>query len=91
MLFRSEFLLIVALIAVPKEIAFFTASRLSTGSAPGSPKQVGQTFLLGSSPKLVAQKQKIFVLVLSWTCTSKPIIVSYADIFIAFCVENIGI
>ncbi len=75
-----EFWLIVALIAVPKLIAFFTASRLSTGNAPGSPKQVGQTFLFGSSPKLVAQEQKIFVAVLSWTWTSSPIIVSYADI-----------
>src|SRR6266581_1402679 len=57
-----------------------TACRLSTGSAPGSPRQTGQTFVLGGAPKLVGQPQKIFVRVASWTCTSKPITGSYRAI-----------
>src|ERR1035438_7330793 len=53
-----------------------TASRLSTGSAPGRPRQTGQTLVLGDAPKLVGQPQKILVAVASWTCTSSPMTAS---------------
>jgi len=58
---------------LPKLIAFFTASIFKTGSAPGSPKQTGQTFLFASSPNDVGQEQNILVFVFNWICTSKPI------------------
>src|SRR5689334_4605419 len=48
-------------------------ARLATGSAPGSPRQTGQTWVLGSAPKPVGQPQNILVLVPSSTCTSRPI------------------
>ena len=46
-----------------------------TGSEPGSPRQVGQTWVLGGAPKVVRQPQKSFVRVWSWTCTSSPMMV----------------
>ena len=46
-------------------IASSTASRFSTGSAPGRPRQTGQTLVLGGAPKLVGQPQKILVAVAS--------------------------
>src|SRR4029077_11570480 len=52
-------------------------SRFSTGRAPGSPRQTGQTFVFGGGPKPVAQPQNIWVRVPSWTCTSSPITGSY--------------
>ena len=55
----------VAFTAAPKLIAFLTASLFSTGKAPGSARQVGQTCVFASSPKLVEQEQKILVFVLS--------------------------
>ena len=58
-------------------MASSTASRFSTGSAPGMPRQTGQTFVFGGAPKLVGQPQKIFVAVASWTCTSRPMTGSY--------------
>src|SRR5215471_1183745 len=58
-------------------MAMLTASRLSTGSAPGSPRHTGQVLELGGSPKRVEQEQKIFDLVRSCTCTSSPITASY--------------
>ena len=54
------------------------ASALGTGSAPGRPRQAGQTFVLGGSPKVVRQPQNILVRVRSCTCTSSPITVSQA-------------
>src|SRR3954468_4253543 len=48
------------------------ASALVTGSAPGSPRQVGQQCVLGSSPKLSSQEQNILVFVASWTWISRP-------------------
>ena len=69
-------LLIRALIALPKATALRTACSFSTGKAPGKARQVGQTLTFGFSPKLVAQEQKILLLVLSWVCTSKPITTS---------------
>ena len=47
--------------AMPAPMAISTASRQSTGRAPGIPRQTGQTLLFGSAPKLVGQLQKILV------------------------------
>jgi hypothetical protein len=33
---------------------------LSTGSAPGSPRHTGQTWVLGAAPNAALQPQKIF-------------------------------
>ena len=66
--------------ASPALTARSTATRFSTGSAPGRPRQTGQTLLLGCAPKLVGQPQKIFVAVASCTCTSRPITGSYLAI-----------
>ena len=49
-----------------------TATRFSTGSDPGSPRQVGQVWLFGGAPKVVSQPQNIFETVPSSTCTSRP-------------------
>ena len=57
-----------------------TARRFNTGSAPGSPRQTGQTLVLGGAPKLVGHPQKIFVAVESCTCTSSPMTGSYRPI-----------
>ena len=59
---------------IPKWIA----RSLTTGSAPGSPRQVGQVWMFGGSLNDSSQPQNIFVLVLSWTWISKPITGSYA-------------
>jgi hypothetical protein len=53
-------------------IADSTAARFTTGSAPGRPRHVGQTWVFGSAPNPVAQPQNIFVTVDSSTCTSSP-------------------
>src|SRR5215216_1223321 len=53
-----------------------TTRRFNTGRAPGKPRQVGQVFELGSSPKRVAHPQKIFDSVLSCAWISRPITVS---------------
>src|SRR5437868_8857139 len=58
-------------------MAISRARPFNTGSAPGSPKQTGQTLVLGGAPKPVAHPQKILLRVLSWTCTSNPITGSY--------------
>ncbi len=49
-----------------------TPTALTTGSAPGSPRQVGHVCELGSAPRVVAQPQNILVLVPSSTWTSRP-------------------
>ena len=49
-----------------------TALALTTGSAPGRPRQTGQTWVLGSAPNSVAQPQNILVFVPSSTWTSRP-------------------
>src|SRR5918993_352572 len=59
-------------------IADSTALTLTTGKAPGRPRQTGQTWVLGSAPNPVGQPQNIFVAVLSSTCTSSPRAGSYA-------------
>ena len=58
--------------ASPIRIVDSTATALRTGSEPGRPRQVGQTWLLGGAPKSVAQPQNILVAVPSSTCTSRP-------------------
>src|SRR5208337_1470920 len=63
--------------AIAARTANSTAFRLSTGKAPGSPRQTGQTFVFGGSPKRVEHEQKIFEAVSSWTWTSSPMTGSY--------------
>ena len=41
------------------------AARLRTGSDPGWPRQMGQTWVLGGAPNWMAQPQKSFVRVFS--------------------------
>src|ERR1700730_3998422 len=63
--------------AIAASAANSTASRFSTGKAPGRPRQTGQTLVFGGLPKRVEQEQKIFDTVRRWTCTSRPITGSY--------------
>ena len=53
---------------IPKWIA----RALTTGSAPGSPRQVGHVWMFGGSLNDSLQPQNIFVCVLSWTWISRP-------------------
>jgi hypothetical protein len=62
--------------ARPIRMVDSTAIRLTTGSEPGSPRQTGQTCVLGSAPKAVGHEQNIFELVPSSTWVSSPITVS---------------
>jgi hypothetical protein len=43
------------------------ALAFGTGSAPGMPRQIGQTFVFGSPPNSLRQPQNIFVTVFSST------------------------
>src|SRR5438067_1371869 len=56
-----------------------TARLFSTGKAPGSPRQTGQTLVFGAAPNLVEQPQNALVCVSSWTWTSRPITASYFE------------
>ena len=58
-------------------MAISTARLFTTGRVPGKPRHTGQTLVFGGSPNRVEQPQKIFVLVSSWTWTSKPMTGSY--------------
>ena len=58
-------------------VANSTARRFRTGSAPGRPRQTGQTLVFGGAPKRLAQPQKALVSVRSWTWTSSPMTGSY--------------
>src|SRR6478735_1076717 len=58
--------------ASPTRTIDSTATAFSTGREPGSPRQVGQTWLLGGAPNVVSQPQNIFDTVPSSTCTSRP-------------------
>src|SRR3954447_22191339 len=53
------------------------------GSVPGCPRQTGQVWELGSSPKESSQPQNIFVLVESWTWISRLITASRSAIGLA--------
>src|SRR5580658_7397937 len=63
--------------AIAARAANSTALRLSTGKAPGSPRQTGHTLVFGGSPKRVEHEQNIFESVSSWTWTSSPMTGSY--------------
>src|SRR5579862_77173 len=67
----------VQLRASAASVANSTAFSLSTGSAPGRPRQTGQMLVLGSEPNRLAQPQKALVAVRSCTWTSSPITGSY--------------
>src|SRR5580658_8356075 len=58
-------------------VANSTALALSTGRAPGRPRQTGQMLVLGGEPNLLAQPQKALEAVSSCTCTSRPMTGSY--------------
>ena len=54
-----------------------TARLLMTGSAPGRPRQTGQTWVFGGAPSYaVEQPQNIFEAVRSWQWTSMPMTAS---------------
>ena len=54
-----------------------TARRLMTGSAPGRPRQTGQTCVFGAASSwAVEQAQNIFEAVRSWQWTSMPMTAS---------------
>src|SRR5262245_31665438 len=55
-----------------------SASSLATGSTPGSPRQTGQTLVLGGAPNSLAQPHHILDLVFSCTCVSNPMTASYS-------------
>src|SRR5215210_3331219 len=49
-----------------------------TGSTPGMPKQIGQTWVFGGAPAYSAeQPQNILLAVRSWEWTSSPMTASY--------------
>jgi hypothetical protein len=62
--------------ASPRRTAICTAARLSTGSAPGMPRQTGSVAALGWAPNAAGDQEKIFVRVASCTCASSPITAS---------------
>lgn len=62
----------------PVRIVSCNASAFITGSAPGSPRQVGQVCEFGAAPNSTWQPQNILERVRSWAWTSKPIVVKYA-------------
>ncbi len=57
-------------------IARLTISRFRTGSAPGYPRQTGQTAVFAGAPKTTGQAQNAFVRVFSCAWTSSPMTVS---------------
>ena len=58
--------------AIPIIRPLWIDSALTTGSAPGRPRQTSQVRVFGSSPKLSSQPQNIFVRVESCTWISSP-------------------
>src|SRR5690606_11182990 len=63
--------------ASPAFTASSTARALRVGSVPGSPRQTGHTWVLGSAPNAVEQPQNTFDAVLSSAWISRPMTVSY--------------
>ena|SRR5438477_7140490 len=51
------------------------------GSAPGYPAQIMHICELGSFVVSFGQEQNILLFVVSWTCTSMPMVVSYSGYF----------
>ena len=58
----------------PVSRVFSMACWLSTGSAPGRPRQTGQLWVFGVSPNEVRHEQNILVAVLTWAWTSRPMV-----------------
>jgi hypothetical protein len=67
----------------PVSTVMRSASWFITGKAPGRPRHTGQVCEFGSAPNSAGEAQNIFELVLSWTCTSRPMVVMY---FMLLCV-----
>src|SRR3990167_11311458 len=65
-----------AFTARPNSMAGSTAPLFITGSVPGSARSTAQACVLGSAPKAVGARLKIFDCVDSWACVSKPITTS---------------
>src|SRR5207249_10348285 len=61
----------------PVSAVMRSASRFITGNAPGKPRQTGQVCVFGSAPNSTGEAQNIFERVLSWTCTSRPMVARY--------------
>src|ERR1700733_10044125 len=65
------------------------AFALGTGSAPGSARHTGHTFVLGSPPNAFGQPQNILLAVLSSTWHSIPMTASYfsssSEVTVASC------
>src|ERR1700674_949593 len=66
--------------AMAASVANSTAFLFNTGSAPGSPRQTGQTLVFGGDPKRVEHEQKILDAVRSCTWTSRPMTGSYFEL-----------
>jgi len=62
--------------ASPNLIAQATASRFITGSVPGRARSTALACVLGSAPKAVGARLKIFDCVASWAWVSKPMTTS---------------
>ncbi len=62
--------------ARPRRMAQATASRFITGSVPGRARSTAQAWVLGSAPKAVGARLKIFDCVASWVWVSKPMTTS---------------
>src|SRR5215469_10150433 len=58
----------------PVSTVIRNASWFITGRAPGRPRQTGQVCVFGSAPNSTGEAQNILERVLSWTCTSKPMV-----------------
>jgi hypothetical protein len=63
-------------IASDARSASSSARLLSTGNAPGNPRQTGQVLEFGSAPNFVEQPQKALVTVWSCAWTSRPMTAS---------------
>src|SRR5438270_5891242 len=61
----------------PVSTVMRSASWFITGNAPGKPRQTGQVCVFGSAPNSTGEAQNIFERVLSWTCTSRPMVARY--------------
>jgi len=64
--------------ASPAATANSTARLFMTGSTPGMPRHMGQTFVFGGAWNRVLQLQNILDAVFSSTWTSIPITASYS-------------
>src|SRR5262245_11131241 len=65
------------LTASPKRTAFSTASRLATGSTPGSAMSTALACVLGGAPNAVDAPENIFERVFSCAWVSRPMTISH--------------